>query len=163
MRVLGIFSLFIVGLSVAITAQADEFTSSNYRVLDPVLAPAGYASSAGFQLWSSLSEIAVGTSSAVGFELGAGFLRFPFVSSPVVSATPGNNQVALSWSASVGGLGWTVSGYSVGQSTNAGGPYTYSAVGNVLASTRTGLTNGSTYYFVVIPLDAFNNALATSS
>jgi len=142
---------------------ADEFTSSNFRVADPVIVPVGYGTSSGYQLWGTVSQIAVGTSSAASFRLNGGFLYFPFVTTPVVGATPGNGQVLLSWSGATGYLGWSVGGYSIGRSSAAGGPYTYSSVGNVTSSTRTGLTNGTTYYFVVRPEDAFGNAIATSS
>ena len=54
----------------------------------------------------------------------SGFAAYPFASTPSVSATAGNAQVALSWTASQGFVGWTVSGYDIGQSTVAGGPYT---------------------------------------
>lgn len=144
-------------------ALADEFTSSSFRVLDPVLAPAGYSTSTGFQLWSTITEIALGTSSASSFSLGSDFLRFPFASTPAVSATAGNAQVALSWTASQGFSGWTASGYNIGQSTTSGGPYTYTSFGNVLSSTRTGLTNSTTYYFVIIVKDIFGYAIATST
>lgn len=142
---------------------ADEFTSSSFKVLDPVIAPAGFSTSAGFQLWSTIAEIAVGTSSASSFQMGAGFLRYPFASTPSLSATAGDAQVILSWSASSGYVGWTASGYSVGQSSVSGGPYTYTSVGSTLASTRSGLTNSSTYYFVVVVKDVFGNYIATST
>lgn len=142
---------------------ADEFTSSSYRVLDPVIQSAEFSTSAGFQLWSTLGEIGLGTSSITSFQLGAGFLHFPFASTPSVSTTAGDAQVALSWTASTGYLGWTASGYNVGQGTVAGGPYTYTSLGNVLSSTRTGLSNSTTYYFVIIVEDAFGNSIATST
>lgn len=144
-------------------SYGDEFTSSSFRVLQPIVAPASYGTSTGFQLWGMIGQIGVGTSSATGFTLNSGFLSFPYVSTPAVSATAGNAQVALSWSASEGFLGWTVSGYSVGQSTASGGPYSYTALSNVTSSTRTGLTNGATYYFVIVAKDAFGNFIATST
>src|SRR3990167_8834205 len=90
---------------------ADEFTSSSFRVQDPVIVPSGYATSTGFQLWSTISQIATGTSTAASFSLNPGFLSFPFVSTPAVAATAGDAQVALSWTAPEGFVGWTVSGY----------------------------------------------------
>lgn len=145
-------------------AYVQGFTSSSYTVREPVMNSGGYGTSANFKLFGSLSEIAVGTSTSLTFKMNAGFLYFPVASSPVASATAGNEQVALSWSASVGSLGWTVSGYHIGQSAVSGGPYAYSAsLGNVTSSTRTGLANGTTYYFVVRAEDAFGNAIATSS
>ena len=127
-------------------ARADEFTSSSFVVLDPVIKPSDYSTSTGFQMWSTMSEPGLGTSSASSFNVGAGFLRFPFVSLPTASATAGDTQVALSWTAAEGFLGWTASGYTVGQSTVSGGPYTYTSVGSVTSSTRTGLTNGTSNY-----------------
>ncbi len=153
--------LAIAGLS---SVRADEFTSSNFKVLEPVLFPAGYATSSGYSLIGTIAQIAIGTSTASSFNLNSGFLFYPFASSPVVTATAGDGQVSLSWTASQGFLGWTVSGYNVGKSTSPGGPYTFSAsLGSGTNSTRTGLTNGTTYYFVVRAEDAFVNSIATSS
>jgi len=145
------------------SAYSEEFTSTNYKVLEPVMFSGGYSSSTGYQLFGAISQISIGTSTSASFGVNAGFFYFPFASSPVVSTTAESSQVSLSWSASQGFLGWTVSGYNVGQSTISGGPYTYTSVGNVTSSTRTGLTNGTTYYFVVRPEDAFGNSIATST
>ena len=144
-------------------ALGDEFTSTNFKVLDPVLAPGGYSSSTSYQLTGVITQIAIGTSTITDFNVSGGFLFFPFASSPTVTATAGDGQVSLSWTSSSGLLGWTVSGYNVGQSTTSGGPYTYTSLGNITSSTRTGLTNGTTYYFVVRAEDVFDNSIATSS
>lgn len=143
--------------------SADEFTSTDFKILEPVIVPAGYATSTDFQLISTITQVAIGTSTATDFNISGGFLYFPFANLPVVTATAGEEQVSLSWTASTGVLGWTVSGYDVGQSTTAGGPYTYTSVGNVTSYTADSLTGGTTYYFVVRPEDAFSNAVATSS
>ncbi|MEQ1561504.1 MAG: hypothetical protein ABL899_02145, partial [Nitrospira sp.] len=158
-----LFCLFFLLFFISTNVFADEFSSSGFKVLDPVVQPAGYSTSAGFQLWSTLGEIGLGTSSASSFQLGSGFLRFPFASTPSVSVSAGDSQVTLTWTASTGYLGWTASGYSVGQSTASGGPYTYTSLGNVLNSTRTGLTNNTTYYFVIVAKDTFGNFIATST
>ena len=143
---------------------AEEFTSSSYKVLDPVMFSANYSTSSSYGLHGTFFEMSLGTSSAASFKLNPGFLYFPYVSTPAVSATAGSGQVALTWSASEGFLGWTVSGYNVGQATVSGGPYTFtSSLGNVLSSTRTGLTNGTTYYFIIRAEDAFVNSIATST
>jgi predicted carbohydrate-binding protein with CBM5 and CBM33 domain len=66
------------------------------------------------------------------------------------SATAGNAQVVVSWTAATG-----ATGYNVKRSTTNGGPY--SNVGaNVTGTsfTNTGLTNGTTYYYVVTALNA---------
>ena len=158
------FALVILFVLLATFARADEYTSTNFKILEPVMMSGGYASSTNFQLFGVISQMAISTSTATNFGVNSGFLYFPYVSTPAVSATPGDGKVDLSWTPSTGLLGWTVSGYNVGQSTNIGGPYTYSSsLGNVWSSSRSGLTNGTTYYFVVRPEDAFGNSIATSS
>jgi hypothetical protein len=61
-----------------------------------------------------------------------------------LTATPGDGQVSLSWTASSG-----ATSYNVKRSTTTGGSYT--TVGSPTGTTfvNTGLTNGTTYYFVV--------------
>jgi fibronectin type 3 domain-containing protein len=62
-----------------------------------------------------------------------------------LTATAGNKQVTLSWTASTG-----ASSYNVKRSTVNNGPYTVIATGvSSLTYTNTGLTNGTTYYYVV--------------
>jgi cellulose 1,4-beta-cellobiosidase len=59
-------------------------------------------------------------------------------------ATAGNGQVGLSWSASGG-----TTSYNVKRSTTSGGAYTTIASPTTASYTDTGLTNGTTYYYVV--------------
>ena len=61
-----------------------------------------------------------------------------------LTATPGNAQVALSWPASVG-----ATGYHVKRATVSGGPYVSVACPTSNAYTDTGLSNGTTYFYVV--------------
>ena len=61
-----------------------------------------------------------------------------------LSATPGNTQATLSWSASSGA--W---GYNIYQSMTSGSPYTKVGSTTNTNDTVTGLTNGLSYYFVV--------------
>lgn len=161
----GFFLLLLasVGSSISRIAYAEDLASTNYQILGPVMGAGGYATSTSYTLFSSISEFAHNIGSAASFSSNPGLFAYPFVSTPVVGATAGNAQVALSWTASQGFVGWTVSGYDVGQSTTSGGPYTYTSVGNVLSSTRTGLTNGTAYYFVINPTDAFGTRIATST
>jgi len=158
--------MLVIGIFWAATAYATDFTSTSFMIKDPVLYPAGYSTSSSYSLTSTIGQISIGTTT-VGSgsvrELRSGFEYFPFVTRAVVSAVPGSAQVALSWSASAGVLGWTVSGYGVGQSSTPGGPYTFSPTVVATASTVVGLSNGTTYYFVVRTLDAFGNAIATST
>lgn len=62
-----------------------------------------------------------------------------------LTATPGNGQVSLSWTAASG-----ATEYNVYRGTASGGPYT-NIQSNLVATsfTNTGLTNGTTYYYVV--------------
>ena len=61
-----------------------------------------------------------------------------------LQATPGNAQVALAWSASTG-----AASYHVKRTTTSGGPYTQIAAPAGASYTDTGVTNGTTYYYVV--------------
>jgi hypothetical protein len=61
-----------------------------------------------------------------------------------VSASAGNGQVTISWSASSG-----ATSYNVKRATTSGGPYTTIASPTGTTYTNTGLTNGTTYYYVV--------------
>jgi len=62
-----------------------------------------------------------------------------------LAATPGNNQVSLTWNASAG-----ASTYTVKRATTSGGPYTAIATDISFTSyTDTTAANGTTYYYVV--------------
>ena len=145
--------------------SAQVYNSTNFKVLDPVqTSGGGLSSSPSFNLESSINQIGIGTSSAAGFKINAGFLYFPFVTTPIVSATPGDGSVALSWTVATGVLGWNVGGYNVGQATNSAGPYTFgSSLGNVLSTTVGSLGNGTAYYFIVRAEDIFGNSISTST
>lgn len=150
-------------LGLASFSRADEYTATGFRVLDPVLAPAQFSTSTDFQLFGSIGEPALGLSTAIGFGLRSAFLYFPVAATPVVSATAGDGSVVLSWSAVTASVGWTVGGYNVGQATVSGGPYTYASLGDVTSSTRSSLTNGTAYYFVIRAEDALGYTIATST
>jgi fibronectin type 3 domain-containing protein len=61
-----------------------------------------------------------------------------------LTATAGNNQVALSWTASSG-----ATSYNVKRATVSGGPYTTVASPTTASYTDTTAVNGTTYYYVV--------------
>ncbi|HZW93917.1 MAG TPA: glycoside hydrolase family 44 protein [Candidatus Eremiobacteraceae bacterium] len=67
-----------------------------------------------------------------------------------LTATAGNQQIVLNWNASSG-----ATGYHVKRGTTSGGPYTQVAAPTGTIDTDTGLTNGTTYYYV---LSAVNSA-----
>lgn len=61
-----------------------------------------------------------------------------------LTAAPGNGQVVLSWNPSNG-----ATHYNVKRSLSVDGPYTVVAGPSIPAYTDNGLTNGTTYYYVV--------------
>ena len=61
-----------------------------------------------------------------------------------LTATPGNAQVALAWSASTG-----ATGYAIGRAPTNAGPFATVGQAASTSYTDTGLTNGSPYYYVV--------------
>ena len=66
-----------------------------------------------------------------------------------VKAVGGNGKVLLVWKAVSG-----ATGYHVKRSAKSGGPFAAVAAGTCLCATNTGLTNGTTYYFVVTAVNA---------
>ncbi len=77
-------------------------------------------------------------------------LPTPPPAAPVaLTALPGDAQIALSWTASSG-----ATGYNVKRAITSGGPYATVASPTVNSFTNTGLTNGTTYYYVVSAVNA---------
>ena len=66
-----------------------------------------------------------------------------------LSATAGNAQAALSWSASTG-----ATQYHLWRGTTSGGPYTVVGAPTATTYTDTGLSNGTVYYYVVTAVDS---------
>lgn len=166
-RILCLFILGIVfSLFVAIHGlRAEDYTGANFIVRDPVIVEGGgMSTSTGFQLLGSQAGGIFGESTSTNFSGRFGFLYYPVVvATPVVSATPGNGQAALSWTAGEAALGWSVSAYEVGKATASGGPYTFANASTNLSYTQTGLSNGTTYFFVVRVLNAVGDSITTST
>lgn len=74
---------------------AADYTSSSFKVIDPVIDAGGLigATSNSFQESGSLSQISIGTSSSAGFQLKSGFFYFPSVAAaaPAAAAAAGGN------------------------------------------------------------------------
>jgi len=66
-----------------------------------------------------------------------------------LTATGGNQQIALAWTASTG-----ATSYHVKRATTNGGPYTTDASPTGTSYTDTTVTNGTTYYYVVTAISA---------
>ncbi len=155
--------LFTVANSIT-PARASEFTSASFKVLDPVISVGGAMStSTSYQTLSSLGQVAVGTSTAPSFELRGGYDYFPVATAPALSATPGDGQVSLSWTASTGFLGWTVTSYDVCYGTASNSYGTCADEGNVTSKTVTGLASGTTYFFRVRAKTVFGVVIVRSN
>jgi len=72
---------------------------------------------------------------------------------PVLTATRGNAQVVLTWTAPPNG-GSAITSYRIYRGTSAGTETLLTTVGNVLTYTDTGRTNGTTYWYQVSAVNA---------
>jgi predicted phage tail protein len=73
-----------------------------------------------------------------------------------LTASPGNGQVTLSWTAPGSNGGAAISGYEIYRGTTPGGESGTPVNASLVAGTSytvTGLTNGTTYYFTVAPVN----------
>ena len=147
---IGALALTIVGTGAfGFLAHAVDFTSTNFILRDPVITiEGGRSTSTSFEYFSSSGQTVTGENTSASFIERSGFLYFPVATSPVVTATAGNGQVSLTWTASVGTLA-NITTYEVGTATVSGGPYAFDSVGDVLLFTKTGLTNGTSHFFIV--------------
>lgn len=133
----------------AVKISAQTMTSTNFEIEHPqFILEGGISSSSSFQYFSGTGQFSLGESTSSSFIDRLGFLFFPIATTPVVTATSGDTQVVLDWTSSTGTLA-NITDYQVGQSVTVDGTYVYTSVGNILTSTRTGLTNNVTYYFKI--------------
>ncbi len=141
--------LFIIGIIFPYLAVATDYSSSGFKVKDPVISQGSKnASSSSFQLNQSISQSAIGQSTSTSFQLFSGFQYFFKAGSSVLSATGGDSQVSLSWTLPQTFSGTVIGNYELGVGTSSGN-LTYQNVGNVLNFVKTGLSNGTQYFFAV--------------
>ena len=79
-----------------------------------------------------------------------------------LAATAGDTTIDLTWNANSEN---DLAGYKLFRSETAGGPYTQIGTGLLTgtAATDTGLTNGTTYYYVLTAVDVWNNESGDSN
>src|SRR3989338_590743 len=148
-------------------SKGTSLSSDSFRILDSqhsLFGGTASSSSSNFILSATIGDFAIGSSSITNFGLRSGFLYFPKVTAAVLNtATAGDAQVALSWPAATAYQGWSIGGYNVCHKST--GSYTCVDVGNVTSSTKTGLTNGTTYTFKIEAYDslAAKNVIAESN
>jgi len=100
-----------------------------------------------FYVVSSYNSAGQSANSAEASATPTGSVTIPPVPSGLL-ASPGNAQVSLTWNGSNG-----ATSYNVKRATTTGGPYTQVAAPTATGFTDTGLTNGTTYYYVVSALN----------
>lgn len=146
-----VFSAALLLLTVLVVPKtnAADYSSTNFTVKDSVI-DSGFQSSSSlnFGLGQSLSQIAIGRSDSASFQLWSGFQFYYKVDPNTLTATADDAEVDLLWTVPDTELGINVAGYEVGTGTTSGS-YTFEDVGNVTSFTKTGLTNGTLYYFIV--------------
>jgi hypothetical protein len=119
--------------------------------------PLGFSFLAVLALSSALACSGVSTASSAestGAQTTGATTKVPAVPTGL-TATAGNQQVSLAWNASKG-----ATSYRVKRSTTHGGPYSQIAKPTAAAYADSGLTNGTTYYYVV---SAVNSAGASAN
>lgn len=149
------------------SSLAQEMTSNSFILRDSTMTLSGdFSSSSNFQYFSNNLLQTSGERTSSSFQTLEGFAYFPFVSTPIVTATSGDSQVLLTWTSVEQPLGKDLSGYQIGHAIISGGPYTFVTVagnGDVTSVIKTGLTNGTRYYFVVRAISTGNTVLVTSA
>jgi hypothetical protein len=147
-----IFSVLVLLLAVFFSpdsSNGQNYSSGNFTVENPVIdSGSPTSSSANFGLGQSLSQIAIGKSTSASFQVWSGFQYYFKVNANTLTVTPDDSEVDLSWTAPSTYLGVSVVGYEVGTGTTSGS-YTFENVGNVTSFTKSGLINGTPYYFIV--------------
>lgn len=159
-RLIFLFAILVGSLQPVLAA---EYSGTEFKVIDPVVVVGGAkVASTTYTVEGSTGQTAIGESTSTSFKVRSGFQYFAVATVPTLTATAGAEQVALSWTASTGYLGWTITGYDVCSGTSSNS-YTCSNVGNVTSYTVSSLTAGTTYYFRVRAKTVFGVVVVRSS
>jgi uncharacterized protein (DUF1800 family) len=141
--------------------KANRFANSETTAVDIEPMPRGEPIAVNTQAGSTVAVLALSTLglAACGGD-GSSSPSAPLTPSAPsgVTATPGNNQVALIWSASTG-----ATGYSIGRATNSAGPYASIGESSSTSFTDTSATNGTAYYYVVSASNALGSSVNSAS
>ena len=143
-------------LAGAAFAEVRSSSSANYTIEKEVLSGGGgVASVPGTVLFSSFAQPQTGFMQGALSSARLGFLGAKGVppKRPLnLTASPGNEQVFLDWDDNTE---TNIAGYYVSRSETEGGPYVKVSAALVATSehTDTGLTNYTTYYYVVTAVD----------
>lgn len=120
------------------------------------VAPGGSVSNIGFN-----GNLAGGNSTPTAFSINGNLCGSLSGNPPLaptgLTATSGNQQILLSWTGSL-----TATSYNVERSTTSGGPYITVGSATTTGFTNTGLTNGTTYYYVVAAVNAAGSGPTSS-
>lgn len=134
-----------------LVGSAQTITSSSYTIRNPVITSGlTKGSSLNFGLGQSLGQRVVGKATSSNFQLWSGYqyftipTRFTLLGSS--SVTPAGS-VVLQWTTPIIPSGDPITGYDVGIGTTPYS-YTFENAGNVTSFTKSGLTNGVTYYVI---------------
>ncbi len=86
------------------------------------------------------------------------------VSPSALTATPGNSQVSLSWTAPSSNGGSSITGYNIYRGTTAGGESATPIATGVTSTSfvDTGVTNGQTYYYVIKAVNSAGTSSASN-
>jgi uncharacterized protein (DUF1800 family) len=141
--------------------KANRFANSEPTAVDIDQLPRGERIAINTQAGSTVAVLALSTLGLAA--CGGGSSSSP--SAPLtpsapsgVTATPGNNQVALIWSASTG-----ATGYSIGRATNSAGPYASIGESSSTSFIDTSATNGTAYYYVVSASNAMGSSVNSAA
>ncbi len=142
-------------------------------LVNGVSQPITFAPTGGWPSWATVSvsiTLNSGTANTLRFESNGADLgnideitvtpstvTTPPVAPGGLNATAGNAQVSLSWSASSG-----ATSYNVKRSTTSGGPFTTLSSSSGTSYVNTGLTNGTTYYYVVSAVNSSGESANSS-